>query len=261
MNQRTDEEVLIGQKILKVEQTDEITIKFSTENGEIILHFDPDCCSDAYIYDIRGNIDGQIVKSIQVTKGEEVHNASWVLSKIKQVFGVEYFQDYHTSWGFDITTLEGGRMEIRHLNTSNGYYDSFAEWNSNLNDRTNLGKFKVFGYDNIFNSLNDAVKFQFERGINPRMPRQVKQIVKNLDSLSEEEIDLFECGFIVKSELTEEKIQEISKYAKLQQEAILKEYNSKPKIIISGFVFLESPMSVDDAVGEALENAKYSWNI
>lgn len=126
---RTNDNALVGRKITSVERRGDAAVIFKTDKGDVILSFEPDCCSSAFVYGIEGDITGEIVTKVETDVREEVEKEETVLDRIKKLFGSDCLQESHSIWGVDVYAGEK-RLRVLHCNSSNGYYDSWTNWSA-----------------------------------------------------------------------------------------------------------------------------------
>jgi hypothetical protein len=126
---KTNDNALVGRKITSIERSGDATVIFKTDKGDVTLRFEPDCCSSAFVYGIKGDITGKVVTRVETDVREDVEKEKTVLDRIKKIFGDECLQESNSIWGVDVYAGKK-RLRVLHCNSSNGYYDSWANWSA-----------------------------------------------------------------------------------------------------------------------------------
>ena len=135
----TTKKQFIGKTLESITETDSghyfddaVLIKFG-DGTKLKLSVEGDCCSHSVFYEIvmPSALEGAILEDIIEDSFDEdslskttADNEATALSKCREK-GIEINQEYQKVWNIVLKTNRGLAL-IRHLNTSNGYYDGLT---------------------------------------------------------------------------------------------------------------------------------------
>ncbi len=119
---------LIGKTIISVYRSgdSEVMVNFS-DGGSVFIDVEGDCCSESIFYEIedRGGIGGVLIDILEKSGAEE-DDADNAVAKVKAGdFGI-YLEEL-SIWNVVLKTTTG-IIILRHLNSSNGYYDGSTSY-------------------------------------------------------------------------------------------------------------------------------------
>lgn len=116
-----------GAKFLAWDRIDESTIRISTERGYIRVSVDGDCCSQSIFYDVvvpEECFGAEITGFDTWDRESQMPTEEQVIAKAKEVAGWKVDTRYEclSIWDVKFQTTNG-TIYLRHVNSSNGYYD------------------------------------------------------------------------------------------------------------------------------------------
>lgn len=119
-----------GAKFLGFTRKDESTIHLNTDRGNISVNVEGDCCSSSIFYDVvvPEECYGAEITSFDTWDREsQVPTEEQVIAKAKEVAGWEVYSAYEclSIWDVKFETTNGTIL-LRHVNSSNGYYDGYV---------------------------------------------------------------------------------------------------------------------------------------
>lgn len=119
---------LIGKTIISVYRSgdSEVMVNFS-DGGSVFIDVEGDCCSESIFYEIedRGGIGGALIDILEKSGAEE-DDEDKAVEKLKAGdFGI--YLEQLSIWNVVLKTTTG-IVILRHLNSSNGYYDGSTSY-------------------------------------------------------------------------------------------------------------------------------------
>lgn len=106
---------LQGQTLVKVENIDDETIKFVTNEGAVFeLYHEQNCCESVYVEDITGDLNDLVGTPILLAEESES-------SDTPDGVTLGYEPDSQTWTFYKLRTIKGS-VDIRWYGSSNGYY-------------------------------------------------------------------------------------------------------------------------------------------
>lgn len=130
---KTLENKIHGAKFLGFTRKDECTIHITTDRGIISVNVSGDCCSHSIFYDVvvpEECFGAEITGFGTWDRGGQVPTEEQVIAKAKQVAGWKVNTAYEclSIWDVKFQTTNG-IIYLRHVNSSNGYYDGMVSIN------------------------------------------------------------------------------------------------------------------------------------
>lgn len=118
--------LIIGAKLQRVVRTDPDALHIETDRGNIFVSVSGDCCSHSIFYDFivpEECYGAEIIDFDDWDRESKVPDEGYVTKKAEEVCGEEnWYSDYLSIWDVVIKTTNGNVL-LRHVNSSNGYYD------------------------------------------------------------------------------------------------------------------------------------------
>ena len=121
---------LIGKTIISVYRSgdSEVMVNFS-DGGSVFIDVEGDCCSESIFYEIedRNGVCGELIDIVEKSETDEMTDSEEeAIAKIKDAgFGI-YLEEL-SIWNVVLKTTTG-IIILRHLNSSNGYYDGSTSY-------------------------------------------------------------------------------------------------------------------------------------
>jgi hypothetical protein len=118
---------IIGAKLRGVSRTAEDSLRIETDRGNIRVSVSGDCCSTSIFYDYivpEECYGAEIIDFDDWYRDGKVPDKAYVNKKAEEVCGGEdhWFSDCLSIWDVIFKTKNGDAL-LRHVNSSNGYYD------------------------------------------------------------------------------------------------------------------------------------------
>jgi len=137
-HKETTKKSFLGKTLNNIARIDESTVKISFGDGEeCILDVEGDCCSHSIFYEIdfpepaKGGVITDLdesgygdSKSTSTVDSEEV-----ATEKVKALFP-DFYIECLSIWNVVFSTSKGDVI-VRHINSSNGYYDGMTGYKFN----------------------------------------------------------------------------------------------------------------------------------
>ena len=128
---KTLENKIHGAKFLAWDRIDENAVRISTDRGFIRIIVEGDCCSTSIFYDVvvPEECYGAEITGFDIWDREsKVPTEQQVIAKAKEVAGWEVNCEYEclSIWDVKLHTTNG-TIYLRHVNSSNGYYDGSVD--------------------------------------------------------------------------------------------------------------------------------------
>ena len=119
-----------GAKFLGFTRKDESTIRITTDRGIISVNVSGDCCSHSIFYDVvvpEECFGAEITGFDTWDRESPAPTEEQVIAKAKEVAGWEVDTAYEclSIWDVKLQTTNG-TIYLRHVNSSNGYYDGIV---------------------------------------------------------------------------------------------------------------------------------------
>jgi hypothetical protein len=122
---------LIGKTITAVDAIHESLVQVDFQDGTTVeISVDGDCCSESIFYQIenRGGVGGVLQDVVEYEK-EEADDEEDVIVKIK-AGNFDIYIEQLSIWNVVLKTTTGDVL-LRHVNSSNGYYDGSTSYRIN----------------------------------------------------------------------------------------------------------------------------------
>jgi len=117
---------IVGAKLRGVFRTDTDALRIETDRGNIFVSVSGDCCSHSIFYDFivpEECYGAEIIDFDDWDRESKVPDEAYVTKKAEEVCGEDnWYSDYLSIWDVIFKTKNGDVL-LRHVNSSNGYYD------------------------------------------------------------------------------------------------------------------------------------------
>ena len=117
---------IAGARFLGWERKNENSVMIKTDRGTFNINVAGDCCSHSIIYDVvvPEECFGAEIASIDWwdRDNDAVPSEDAVNAKANELCGDQWFVDCLSIWDIKLYTATG-TVYVRHVNSSNGYYD------------------------------------------------------------------------------------------------------------------------------------------
>jgi len=102
------------------------------DSTEVTIYVLGDCCSHSIFYGSEEPIDlkGAILEDIN--EGVPTETSLKEAGEKAQLVDPDFFLEELSIWDIVITTSKGP-IKLHHINSSNGYYDGYTEYKTNIN--------------------------------------------------------------------------------------------------------------------------------
>lgn len=118
--------LIIGAKLQRVVRTDPDALRIETDRGNIFVSVSGDCCSHSIFYDFivpEECYGAEIIDFDDWDRESQVSDEDYVTKKAEEVCGENnWYSDCLSIWDVVFKTTNGNVL-LRHVNSSNGYYD------------------------------------------------------------------------------------------------------------------------------------------
>lgn len=121
---------LIGKKLKAITRVSDSVVCVEFDDAKVEISVDGDCCSHSIFYAIEmpETLIGATLEDIkEISYGENslsrttADDEATALEKVK-ASGIKFWPDENSVWNVVLKTNRGNAL-IRHINSSNGYYD------------------------------------------------------------------------------------------------------------------------------------------
>lgn len=130
LQDKTLENKIHGAKFLAWDRIDASTIRISTDRGFIRVIVNGDCCSTSIFYDVAVPEEcygAEITGFDTWDRESKVPTEQQVNEKAIKVCGEDsWYSEYLSIWDVKFHTTNG-IIYLRHVNSSNGYYDGMVD--------------------------------------------------------------------------------------------------------------------------------------
>jgi hypothetical protein len=117
---------IVGSKLRGVSRTAEDSLRIETDRGNIRVSVSGDCCSTSIFYDFivpEECYGTEIIDFDDWNRDGKVPDEAYVDKKAREVCGEDrWYSDCLSIWDVIFKTKNGDVL-LRHVNSSNGYYD------------------------------------------------------------------------------------------------------------------------------------------
>jgi len=121
--------VIVGAKFKGITRTDAYALRIETDRGDIFVSVSGDCCSHSIFYDFvvpEECYGAEIIDFDEWDRESNVPDDAYVDKKAKELCGEHgWDSDYLSIWDVVFKT-KNGNVLLRHVNSSNGYYDGMV---------------------------------------------------------------------------------------------------------------------------------------
>lgn len=120
---------IVGAKLRGVFRTDTYSLRIETDRGNIFVSVEGDCCSHSIFYDFivpEECYGAEIIDFDDWDRESKVPDEAYVTKKAEEVCGENnWYSDCLSIWDVIFKTKNGDVL-LRHVNSSNGYYDGMV---------------------------------------------------------------------------------------------------------------------------------------
>jgi hypothetical protein len=117
---------IVGAKLRGVSRTADDSLRIETDRGNIFVSVSGECCSHSIFYDFivpEECYGAEIIDFDDWNRDDKVLDEAYVTKKAKEVCGEDnWYSDCLSIWDVIFKTKNGDVL-LRHVNSSNGYYD------------------------------------------------------------------------------------------------------------------------------------------
>jgi len=117
---------IIGAKLRGVFRTADDSLRIETDRGNIFVSVSGDCCSSSIFYDYivpEECYGAEIIDFNDWNRESKVPDEAYVTKKAEEVCGEDHWYSECLSIWDVIFKTKNGDVLLRHVNSSNGYYD------------------------------------------------------------------------------------------------------------------------------------------
>jgi hypothetical protein len=125
----TTKKQFIGKTLENISRVNDATVLIKFGDGtKCNLSVEGDCCSTSIFYEIEMPeiLRGAILKDIIEHDEKDVDSQDTALEKVK-ASGIDFYLDESKVWNVVLKTNRGNAL-VRHINSSNGYYDGYTRY-------------------------------------------------------------------------------------------------------------------------------------
>jgi hypothetical protein len=120
---------IIGAKLRGVFRTADNSLRIETDRGNIFVSVEGDCCSSSIFYDFivpEECYGAEIINFDDWNRDGKVLDEAYVTKKAEEVCGEDnWYSECLSIWDIIFKTKNGDVL-LRHVNSSNGYYDGYV---------------------------------------------------------------------------------------------------------------------------------------
>jgi hypothetical protein len=129
--------VIVGAKFKGITRIGPDALRIETDRGNIFVSVSGECCSHSIFYDFvvpEECYGAEIIDFDEWIREGNMPNDAYVEKKAEELCGEHgWYSDYLSIWDVIFKT-KNGNVLLRHVNSSNGYYDGMVSISCNFKE-------------------------------------------------------------------------------------------------------------------------------